>query len=159
MKKISQKTARKTGVQTAEKGRSAPSAAGNGEDAAPKPHGSGLRAERPESVSTVIKKARTRGKKPARIGDALRQRGFDEHTIADHYVDVAHRLKGKSDTSGSVEKLLIDVLKECSKYLEPRPLERADERSGTAVHVHLVHNVPRPARDACDRSVNAKRDS
>jgi hypothetical protein len=82
------------------------------------------------------------------IGDALRQRGFDEHKIADHYVDVTERLKGKADKSGSVEKLLVDVLRECSKYIEPtKPLRRAGDRlgsSGAPVHVHLLHNVTRP---------------
>lgn len=96
------------------------------------------------------KKERKRRRKPVRIGDALRRRGFDEQTVADHYVDVAQRLKGKSDKSGGVEKLLVDVLKECSRYLEPaRPSERGDESSrGAMVHVHLVHNVTRPMRNA-----------
>lgn len=152
MKKNSHKTNRKTRAQTANKQNELPSASHGSNDAEPKLRGSGPSAERPEDISAVAKKVRARGKKPVRIGDALRQRGFDEHTIADHYVDVAHRLKGKSDQSGSVEKLLVDVLKECSKYLEPaKSLERADERTagrGAAVHVHLVHSVRRPARAA-----------
>jgi hypothetical protein len=94
--------------------------------------------------------SKIRRRKPCGIGIALRQRGFDEHTIADHYVTVAERLKGKSDKSGNVEKLLVDVLKECSKYIEPaRPSDRLSERSLHApVHIHLIHNVSRPARSA-----------
>jgi hypothetical protein len=99
-----------------------------------------------EATGTV--KRRKRRRKPVGIGKALRQRGFDEHTIADHYVDVTQRLKGKSDNSGSVEKLLVDVLKECSKYIEPpKGPDRSGDRAGNApVHVHLVHNVTRPVR-------------
>lgn len=104
------------------------------------------------SAPPAATKPRARTRKPVRIGDALRQRGFDEDTIADHYVYVARRLKGKSDKSGGVEKLLVDVLKECSKFLEPaKPPERTGERlgaSGAPIHVHLVHSVTRPARDA-----------
>jgi hypothetical protein len=146
MKTKSHKTDRKARVQTADRHMDLPSAGRSSEDAVPKSHGS-------------ARARRVRGKKPVRIGEALRQRGFDEHTIADHYVDVAHRLKGKSDQSGSVEKLLVDVLKECSKYLEPaRPVERADERAagrGAAVHVHLVHSVTRPARAAREDAASA----
>jgi hypothetical protein len=116
-----------------------------------------LSSEAGQRKPAAAAKPRARNRKPVRIGDALRQRGFDEHTIADHYVDVAHRLKGKSDKSGGVEKLLVDVLKECSKHLEPpRPMERTDERSGArgaAVHVHLVHSVTRPARAARQSAV------
>jgi hypothetical protein len=144
MKTKSHKTDRKARVQTADRHMDLPSAGRSSEDAVPKSHGS-------------ARARRVRGKKPVRIGEALRQRGFDEHTIADHYVDVAHRLKGKSDQSGSVEKLLVDVLKECSKHLEPpRPMERTDERAGArgaAVHVHLVHSVTRPARAARQSAV------
>lgn len=106
---------------------------------------------KPESASPDSQnKPRARRRKPVGIGKALRQRGFDEHTIADHYVTVAQRLKGKSDESGNVEKLLVDVLKECSKYIEPaKPSDRGSDRASEApIHVHLVHNVMRPARHA-----------
>lgn len=90
------------------------------------------------------KKRTRRRRKAVGIGRALRLRGFDEHAIADNYIEVTERLKGKSDKSGSVEKLLVDVLKECSKYIEPaRP---ADQLRQAPVHIHLVHNVTRPAR-------------
>jgi hypothetical protein len=106
------------------------------------------RVEPRHDESTAAGKRRKRRRKAVGIGKALRQRGFDEHTIADHYVDVTQRLKGKSDKSGSVEKLLVDVLKECSKYIEPaKPADRCGDRAGNApVHVHLVHNVMRPVR-------------
>ncbi len=96
-------------------------------------------------AAPALPKRRGRPRKRIGIGNALRQRGFDEHALAENYIEVTQRLKGKAGQGGSVEKLLIDVLKECSKYIEPaRP---TDERQGRApVHIHLVHNVMRPAR-------------
>jgi hypothetical protein len=94
--------------------------------------------------------SRSLRRKRVGIGEALRQRGFDEHTIADNFIDVTQRLKRKSDKSGGVEKLLVDVLKECSKYIEPaRPSDRVADRLGSGgapIHVHLIHSVTRPAR-------------
>lgn len=82
-----------------------------------------------------------------RIGEALRQRGFDEHMIADSYVDVAGRLRGKSDRTGGVEKLLVDVLKEVSRLLDPpRSADRPGSRAGASVQVQLIHSVARPER-------------
>jgi hypothetical protein len=113
-----------------------------------------LSAAAAPSQPTTSRKPGARRRKPVRIGEALRQRGFDEHTIADSYVDVAQRLKGKSDKTGGVEKLLVDVLKECSRHLEPpRPPDRAGDRLGTAnapIHIHLIHSVTRPARTPSD---------
>jgi hypothetical protein len=90
------------------------------------------------------------GRKRVRLGDALRQRGLDEHTMADNYVGVIEKLKEKTGKSGGVEKLLVDVLKECSRHLEP--VRAADQRSAgdMPVHVHLVHNVARPERRRAD---------
>lgn len=90
-------------------------------------------------------------RKRVRIGEALRKIGFDEYAIAQRYADTVDRLKDKSDRSGNVEKLLIDVLKECSRLIEPMRPETASDRAGVrsaALHVHLVHNVPRPTRAA-----------
>ena len=79
-----------------------------------------------------------------RIGDALRRKGLDEWAIADGYVNVVGKLTRKSDTSDSVEKLFVDVLKECSRHLEP---PRTDDAAPAApVIVRLVHAVSRPVR-------------
>lgn len=96
-------------------------------------------------------KSRPRRRKRVRIGEALRKIGFDEYKIAQNYADAAERLKGNPDRTGNIEKLLIDVLKECSRHIEPiiRTVDTATERSvapGAAIHVHLMHNVPRPTR-------------
>lgn len=115
-------------------------------DSAQRPHKPDVkkRTQRP------AKSRPRRRRKRVRIGEALRKIGFDEYAIAEGYAETAGRLKDKSDRSGNVEKLLIDVLKECSRLIEPvRPAETTTDRSGVAgaaIHVHLVHNVPRPAR-------------
>ena len=82
--------------------------------------------------------------KPVRIGDALRRSGLDEWTIAGGYVDVVDKLTNKSKTNDSVEKLLVDVLKECSRHLEPP--RSADAPPDAPVIVKLVHSVSRPKR-------------
>jgi hypothetical protein len=83
-------------------------------------------------------------RKPVRIGDALRRSGLDEWTIAGGYVDVVYKLTNKSNSNDSVEKLLVDVLKECSRHLEPPRF--ADAPSDAPVIVKLVHTVSRPRR-------------
>src|SRR5215469_6545281 len=84
--------------------------------------------------SAARKKVPTR--KRVRIGDALRRRGLDEWTIAEGYVDVVGKLSRKSDANDSVEKLFVDVLKECSRHLEPP--HSADDAPDAPVIVRLV---------------------
>jgi hypothetical protein len=77
------------------------------------------------------------------LGDAMRKRGLDEHAIAEGYVHVVQTLTARTDSTGNVDKLLVDVLKECSRHLAP------PERTGPGdapVFVQLIHNVPRPER-------------
>jgi len=83
-------------------------------------------------------------RKPVRIGDALRQSGLDEWTVAGGYVGVVDKLTNKSNANDSVEKLLVDVLKECSRHLEPP--HSADAPPDAPVIVKLVHTVSRPRR-------------
>lgn len=59
-----------------------------------------------------------KGRKRLRLGDAMREAGLDEHKLAETYVDVVDRLRNKTDDGGSVEKVLANVLKECSRLLE-----------------------------------------
>lgn len=76
------------------------------------------------------------------MGEALRKQGLDEHTIAGTYVQVVDNLKS-TKKAGSSEKLLVEILKECT-----RQIEAAQPVSDGAVQVQLVHNVERPARKA-----------
>ena len=79
-----------------------------------------------------------------RLADALRKQGIDEQTLAATYADVVEKLLCES-MHGRVEKLLVDVLKECSRLLEKESAPaKSDSRSGSTTIV--VHNVPRPQR-------------
>ena len=62
--------------------------------------------------------------------------------LARKYVGVVKKLEKKTSESDSVEKLLVDVLKECSRHLA----SDADANADAPVIVQLVHNVPRPER-------------
>ena len=75
----------------------------------------------------------------------MRKYGLDEHTIAETYAGVVQTLRSKNEGDG-IEKLLVDVLKECTRVLEP-PAKSTDRSGGdTLVQVQLIHNVPRPER-------------
>ena len=80
------------------------------------------------------------------MGEALRKEGLDEHTIAGTYAQVVDNLKG-SKKAGSNEKLLVEILKECT-----RQIEATQPVGDGAVQVRLVHNVERPARKPAART-------
>lgn len=85
-------------------------------------------------------------RKRVRIAEALRLEGLDERKLAKNYVVVIEKLgKGNGDAK-SGDKLLVDVLKECSRILEPPRATGAGAGDMPAV-VNLYHNVPRPVRD------------
>lgn len=74
------------------------------------------------------------------MGEALRKKGLDEHAIADTYAQVVDNLKG-TKKAGSNEKLLVEILKECT-----RQIEATQPVGDGAARVQLVHKVERPAR-------------
>jgi len=77
------------------------------------------------------------------MGEALRKQGLDEHTIAGTYAEVVDNLKKGGKRAGSSDKLLVDILKECSRQIE------ASQPAGEgSIQVQLVHNVDRPVRGA-----------
>lgn len=78
-----------------------------------------------------------------RMGEALRIEGIDEQCVAAAYAGVVGMLKDKAVASDSVDKLLVDILKECSKHLE----EDSKAAGGAPVQVRLIHNVARPQRN------------
>jgi hypothetical protein len=77
------------------------------------------------------------------IGEALREKGMDEHALAGALVGVVGTLTRNTDETGNVERLLVDVLKECSRHLTA---PEQDPRDDSSVFVHMIHNVPRPQR-------------
>jgi hypothetical protein len=86
-----------------------------------------------------------------RMSDALRQAGMDETTVAEGYVGVVKKLGGKNDKGDTVEKLFVDVLKECARHLDqPRPasVTAATAPSDGRVTINLIHNVARPPRES-----------
>jgi hypothetical protein len=75
----------------------------------------------------------------------MRKVGLDEYMVAETYAGVVQTLRTRNEGEG-IEKLLVDVLKECTRVLEP-PAKVADRAGGeTPVQVQLIHNVPRPER-------------
>lgn len=90
-----------------------------------------------------------------RMGEALRIKGIDEHSVAEAYAGVVGMLKDKAVASDSVDKLLVDILKECSKHLE----EDSKAAGGAPVQVRLIHNVARPQRNVSAAAPSAASDS
>jgi len=80
-----------------------------------------------------------------RIGEAMRRTGLDEYKVARTFAVVVDKLSGKNPKdSGGVQKLLVDVLKECSRHLDPPHSER--DTPSVPSRIMLIHHVPRPDR-------------
>ena len=80
-----------------------------------------------------------------RIGEAMRRSGLDEYKVARTFAVVVDKLSGKNPKdSGGVQKLLVDVLKECSRHLDPPHSER--DTPAAPSRIMLIHHVPRPDR-------------
>src|SRR5581483_9046309 len=75
-----------------------------------------------EGTSTAMRKVKPikrRRRRLIRLGEALRTAGLDEQTVAETYVSVVERLRDKTEIkAASAQKLLVDILKECSRILE-----------------------------------------
>ncbi|MGD1210704.1 MAG: hypothetical protein ABR973_05025 [Candidatus Acidiferrales bacterium] len=82
------------------------------------------------------------------MGEALRRQGLDEHAVAGNWVHVVNRLTGNEPGDGGVEKLLVDVLKECSRQLDAEAAQASERSADAPVIVQLVHKVDRPMRPA-----------
>jgi hypothetical protein len=80
-----------------------------------------------------------------RIGEAMRRSGLDEYKVARTFAVVVDKLSGTNPKdSGGVQKLLVDVLKECSRHLDPPHSER--DTPSVPSRITLIHHVPRPVR-------------
>jgi len=87
----------------------------------------------------------------AKLNDAFRDAGLDEHTLAAHYAHVLDLLALKMAEGESVDKIVIDFLKECRSVLDPpRSAASSSNADGAPVSVTLVHSVDRPVRPAFD---------
>lgn len=93
------------------------------------------------------------------LRQAMRAQGLDEHKIGRALNRQVNRLqrrgKPKKQLPAAQEKLLLEVLKECAKLLEPGPRANATQEAGA---FQLVHEIPRPVRDAAvrDESFNGR---
>ena len=75
----------------------------------------------------------------------MRRTGLDEYTVARTFAGVLETLTGKNAAkAGAVQKIVVDVLKECSRHLDPPQSERAAAAASPVIA--LIHNVPRPDR-------------
>jgi len=99
-------------------------------------------------VAEMKKGGRTRRRKKRAkklwIGEAMRARGLDETKVAETYAAVLDTLIEKKPSS-TIEKLLVDVLKECTRLLEPPTGEESKP-----ARIRLVHKVARPKRAHTD---------
>jgi hypothetical protein len=65
--------------------------------------------------------------------------------VAETFAGVLETLTGKNAAkAGAVQKIVVDVLKECSRHLDSPQSDRA-AAAATPV-IALIHNVPRPDR-------------
>lgn len=84
------------------------------------------------------------------LRNAMRQQGIDEHKIAFCINEQVDRLRGVATESenekkpAAEEKMILDVLKECVKIIDPAARAGAAAEAPAFV---LSHQVPRPNRD------------
>lgn len=99
----------------------------------------------PTDAETVMEAAALDGDPHVqlRMGEALRNQGINEQCVAAAYARVVGMLKNKA-TGDSVDKVMLDILKECSKHLE----EDSKAAGSAPIRVRLIHNVARPQRAA-----------
>ena len=95
------------------------------------------------------------------LRNAMRAQGLDEHKIARVFNRQVNRLQRPSKTKNKLplpqEKLLLEAIKECVKIMEPAARGNAAQEAGA---IHLVHNIPRPPRQAGPpREADPARDS
>ena len=74
----------------------------------------------------------------------MRRSGLDEYKVARTFAGVVDKLRDGTKDTGGVQKLLVDVLKECSRHLDPPQSERA--APAAPAHITMLHLVPRPVR-------------
>jgi hypothetical protein len=103
------------------------------------------RSAQPAETPATPKKRRKRLRKRVRLGKALRMAGLDEHVVAKNYVNVVEKLAKKTAEENDIQKLLVDVLKECSRVLD-QPDAQNQPADGPAP-VQLIHNLARPDRE------------
>ena len=126
--------------------RRAEAAAGGKRIAGGGPRGGRTVSEEPNHFfaeeSEAEPRQRKRRRKQVRLSVAMRKIGLDEYMVAERLAGLIEKL----GTSESQAKLLLDALKESTRFLEPAKAVGANEGEERPC-VTLRHEVPRPARD------------
>ena len=100
-------------------------------------------------LAVVICEDANNRKKRLKVAEALRERGLDESKLAAMYSGVAEKLSRNKEAGAvgvAAAKLLFDVLKELTHWLEPQKNAGDSDASEAPQFVRLIHNVPRPVR-------------
>jgi hypothetical protein len=80
-----------------------------------------------------------------RVAEAIRKEGLDEGTLARTYKGELRRLISSDAKAG--DKLLVDLLKEIGRFLEPSgSISATGSIADPPVVVQLMHDIPRPSR-------------
>jgi hypothetical protein len=98
--------------------------------------------------SEKFKPIKRRRRRRIRLGEALRKVGLDEQTVAETYVGVIEVLREQTAREPG-RKLLVDVLKECSRVLEP-PRSTGTNADEPLTIVEMRHEMSRPERERQD---------
>src|ERR1700722_18346595 len=86
---------------------------------------------------------RKRRRKQVRLSVAMRKIGLDEYMVAESLAGLIEKL----GTNKGEAKVLLDVLKESTRFLEPPPKAPGTNEVDERPLVTLRHDVPRPARN------------
>lgn len=89
-----------------------------------------------------------------RIAEAMREQGVDESASGDANARLLNKLLKGEKPNGS-EKLLLDLLKEIVRLLEPNSSAATVEGCATDGPIVLVHDIPRPVRTRSAGAVDA----
>jgi hypothetical protein len=114
-------------------------------------------AQSPDAAMTVMELALItpqdpeNRKKRLKLAEALRECGFDEPKVAAFLRALAAKLSRNRENGAAgvaAAKLLLEVLKEITRVLEPQKNAANSDASDAPQFVRLIHNVPRPVRTA-----------
>lgn len=88
-------------------------------------------------------------KKRVKLAEALREHGLDESKVAAVFAGAVEKLSRNKEAGAvgvAAVKLLLDVLKEATHWLEPQRTAGNSDPSDAPPFIRLIHNVPRPVR-------------
>ena len=82
----------------------------------------------------------------------MRRSGLDEYKVARTFAGVVDKLSDGTKDTGGVQKLLVDVLKECSRHLDPpHSVDRDAKESSGSITLSSKSRSVDPARSCAGR--------